>query len=196
MVDAEVARIGLVGLRGVDDSDVGSTTTLGVLDSGTGGLAGRSVLASRSVRHGVVELQITVELGRNLERLDGRLVVALALVARDLGGAVLVRAGGTRDTLALEGGPGAQLISLAELVRARKAGPLESLVGVETSEGKIGPVESATEVGETHVVGVIRAREFGGIMETCGHNLADASSQGDERQGVLHFDYLFVNFWL
>lgn len=56
-VDAERARVlGLGGLRGVDNSDVGGTTALGVLDNGTGGLASRSVLAGRSIGHRVVEL--------------------------------------------------------------------------------------------------------------------------------------------
>lgn len=131
MVDAKVARVlGLRGLLRVDDGDVGSTTALGVLDDGTGSLARRSVLASRSVGHGVVKLQVAVELRRNLELLDGGLLDTLAVVTADLGALFLVLLRIAGDTLALES-PGGQLIPLAKLLATSEAIPLESFVRIE-----------------------------------------------------------------
>lgn len=59
--------LGLAGLRRVDNGDVLGTTALGVCHNGTRRRAGRSVLASRAVRHVVVKLQVTVELGVDVE---------------------------------------------------------------------------------------------------------------------------------
>ena len=58
-------------LAGVDNGNVLGSTALRVLDSCTTALAGRGLLAGRSIRHAVVELQVTVELDGDLELVDG-----------------------------------------------------------------------------------------------------------------------------
>lgn len=56
------------------DSDVGCTTALGVLDSGSGLGAGVGRLAVGAILHGVVQLQVAVILDGDLESVDGELV--------------------------------------------------------------------------------------------------------------------------
>jgi hypothetical protein len=58
---------GTGGLGWVDNSDTGSTTTLAVLDDGSTGAARRLLLAGRSIGHAVVELEVAVEFGGDLE---------------------------------------------------------------------------------------------------------------------------------
>lgn len=77
--DADTALgLGLVGLLGVDHGDLLGATTLGVLDDGTLGRAGGSVLAQLAVGHVVVELEVGVELGVDLNLVDGEVVVVTA----------------------------------------------------------------------------------------------------------------------
>jgi hypothetical protein len=58
-------------LAWVDDGNVLGTTALRVLDSRAAALAGRGLLAGRSIRHAIVELQVAVELHGDLELIDG-----------------------------------------------------------------------------------------------------------------------------
>lgn len=90
-VNAVVARIlWLIRLVRIDDCHIGSATALRVLDHSAGRLARRAVLAARSVGHGIVKLEITVEFGRDLEFTDRGLLYALALITADLGAGVPV----------------------------------------------------------------------------------------------------------
>lgn len=79
----------LIRLVRIDNCHIGSATALGVLDNGTGRLARRAVLAARSIGHGVVKLEITVEFGRDLEFAD-RGLLHLGLITADLGAGVPV----------------------------------------------------------------------------------------------------------
>lgn len=66
-VDSNAAgRLGLVGLRWVDDGHVASATALGVLDGGTLLGTGRALLAVGAIGHVIVKLQVAVELGLNV----------------------------------------------------------------------------------------------------------------------------------
>lgn len=159
-VETEVAGLlGDGGLLGNDDGDVLSTTTLGVLDVGTGLLARSAVLARRAVGHAVVELQVAVELGGHLEAANGGLLDVLA-VAAEVGGLLVVVVGNTADALVLEAeGAGGKLVTLGELVLAGEALPIESTVALERAGGEILPVETGDLLLGTLVVGVGRAVE-------------------------------------
>jgi hypothetical protein len=135
----------LLRLVRVDDSHIGSATALGVLNDGTRSLARRAVLAVRSIRHGIVEFQIAVELGGDLELPDRRLLNTLALVTADLGAVALVRGSLASDALGLEASS-SDVIPLAELLRARVARVLETLVAVEATEVEIAPVETLCHI--------------------------------------------------
>lgn len=161
-VETEVASLlGDGGLLGDDDGDVLSTTTLGVLDVGTGLLARSAVLASRAIGHAVVELQVAVELGGHLEATNGGLLDVLA-VAAEVGGLLMVMMGNTADALVLEAeGAGSKLVTLGELVLAGEALPVEATVALEGAGGEILPVETGDLLLGTLVVGVGRAVEGG-----------------------------------
>jgi hypothetical protein len=58
---------GGLGLGWVDDSDTGGTTALRVLDDRTGAAASGGMLTGGSTWHIIVELEITVELGRDVD---------------------------------------------------------------------------------------------------------------------------------
>jgi hypothetical protein len=155
-VDAIVASVlRLVRLVRVDDGHIGSATALGVLDCGTGSLARRTVLAARSIRHGIVKLQITVEFGRNLELSDRGLVNTLALVTADLGAAVPVFGSLSRNAFGLEASS-SEFVSLAELLRARISRILETLVTAEVAKVQIAPVEALGHVRGAVIVRVVR----------------------------------------
>ena len=68
------ARLGLVGLGRVNDGDVLGTAALIVDDSSTRLFAGAAMLALRAIGHVVVELEITVELGLDMDGSQGELV--------------------------------------------------------------------------------------------------------------------------
>lgn len=62
------AGLGLVGLGRVNDGDVLGATALFVVDSRARLLARAAMLAQRAIRHVVVELEITVKLGLDMDR--------------------------------------------------------------------------------------------------------------------------------
>jgi len=177
-----------VRLLGVGDDNIDSTTALGVLDLGTGLAAAGSVLARTAIRHGVVEFQVAVKLGLDVELLDGRLLATLALVAADGRASLLVLRSLAGNALVLAEVSGSKLIPLAELILASEPTPFETLVRIELAGAQVSPVETALPVGQTEAVRVVGGRELWGVDESisCGRDLTEASSQGNERRGILH----------
>jgi hypothetical protein len=68
-VDTNAAG-GLWSAAWVDNSNVLGTAALGVLDGRTTLGARRSLLAGGSIRHTIVEVEVAVELNRDLEMVD------------------------------------------------------------------------------------------------------------------------------
>lgn len=153
--DDTAAGLGLLGLRRVDDGDVGSTTALLVHDVGTTLGALVTVLASRAIGHIIVELEIAVELGRNVDRAERELVFAA-----ERRGLALVRAADTADTLA-------STLSKAT-TKASTRGPaveVEVLVLREGTSREIVESKAGFLLVGTLVIGVLRASECRGVVE-------------------------------
>lgn len=158
------------------------------------------MLAAAAVGHGVVEFEVAVELGLDVELLDGGVLGTLAGVAADAGAGRLLLGGLADDALILA--EGALLKpTLAELVLAGEPTPLEALVRVERAGNQVRPVKAVLPVIKTEVVRVARGGELRGVeeaeagAEASSCDLAEASSQGDERCGVLHCDFNFFFFF-
>lgn len=157
------------------------------------------MLAAAAVGHGVVEFEVAVELGLDVELLDGGVLGTLAGVAADAGAGRLLLGGLADDALVLA--EGALLKpTLAELVLAGEPTPLEALVRVERAGNQVRPVKAVLPVIKTEVVRVARGGELWGVeeaeagAEASSCDLAEASSQGDEGCGVLHCDFSFSSY--
>jgi hypothetical protein len=113
------------------------------------------VLASRSIGHIIMELEIAVELGSNVDRAQGELVAGTE--GRSL---ALVRAADTADTLV-------STLSKAT-TKASTRGPaveVEVLVLKEGASREIIESEASLLLVGTLVVGVLRASECRGVVE-------------------------------
>lgn len=151
--------LGLRGLRGVDDGYVLGAATLGVLDSGAGLVAKRAVLAGRSVRHVIVELQVAGELGLDGDGAQRELVnVGTATERRRLR---LRAAARSADLLAV----GTRSEPLSGILSATPSLPVEVVVVGKATCGEVGEVEASALLDGTLVVRVTRGREWIGIFE-------------------------------
>jgi hypothetical protein len=145
---------------------------------GTALVALVTVLASRSIGHIIVELEIAVELGSNVDRAQGELVTGT-----EGRGLALVRATDTADTPA-------STLSKAT-TEASTRGPaveVEVLVLREGTSGEIIESEASLLLVGTLVVGVLRASEGRGVVEW--ESGGRAGSKGQETSRILHDDVL------
>jgi hypothetical protein len=154
-VDSDAAGgLGLAGLGRVDDGDVLGATALRVLDSGTLAAARAAGLAGRSIGHGVVELQVAVELGSDADvgQREGVVVAAGAAKRRR---AALVRRARTADAATA----GSAAVKALSVRLAAEAGPLEVLVVAKAvANGGIVEVIATRLRRRADVVGVVGAR--------------------------------------
>lgn len=152
--------LGLVGLGRVNNGNTLGTTALGVLDRGTALLARRTLTASRSVRHAVVELKVTVELGRHVEGVQRELVLGV-----EAGAVTLVARGTTVDHLAR--GTAVEVATAGEglVLLALPALEVEVVIAAELARVEVTPVEPTSLLGLALVVSVGGALEGVGALE-------------------------------
>jgi hypothetical protein len=161
--DLNVALVLAVALLGVDEVNLVSTTALAVLDRGTIlGAVGR-VLASRAVRHIVVELQAAVELGADVEGLDGELVGLGAGSGAEVGGEGLVVATLAGNVVAAKG-TASKVVALEGLALAREAAEVEAIIVAEVTGNEVVPLPALLLLGPAPVVGVAGAGEGVGAV--------------------------------
>lgn len=158
-IDA-AGRLGLGWLGWVDDGDVLGTTALRVLDSSTRLGAGRAVLASGTVGHVVVELQVAVKLGLEGDGSERELVnVGTATERRR---SLLLAAAGTADLVLVSAGSKTLASTIAV---ACPSLPVEVVVVKEVSGIQVGEVEAGVLLIRALVVRVTGARERVGVSE-------------------------------
>jgi hypothetical protein len=180
--DLDLAPVlGLVGLLGPGDLEVGGTTALLVPDCVLSLAAVVGLLADGAVGHAVVELEAALELDLDVELLEGELVYAGEGTAREGGGRVNVGTAVTDNVLG------------AAIVFAGPAVEVETLVEVEPAGDEVLPVEAALPLVVTLVVAVTGAGELVGVVplvttETeSSSGGADAGPDGQNGDKGLHF---------
>jgi hypothetical protein len=161
-------------LAGVDNGNVLCTSALCVLDSRSARAARGGLLASRSIRHAIVELQLAIELNGDLELVDGKSRDARTSTTGEAGAAGGVRRCFTSDAFVLHlletgrhhwimtylEGAASQHITLAgatERGSTREAIERESTVAAERAKTERAPVKSWDLVGAAVIVGIRRA---------------------------------------
>lgn len=144
----------LIRLARINDCHIGSTTALGVLDDSTGRLARRTVLAARSIGHGVVKLEITVKFGGNLKLANRSLLYTLVLITANFRAVVPVIGSLASDALGLEASS-SNRVPLAEFLRALVPSVCETLIAAEVSNVQVTPVEPLCHVRCTLIVRVV-----------------------------------------
>ncbi len=162
-----------LGLGRIHDRDVLRTTALGVLDARATRLARRGLLASGSIGHPVVEVEITIEFDGNLESVDRESGDLRGRSAAKAGGAGNVRRGNTSDTLG-RGALGAERIGTG------KATEIETAIVLEGTDIQGTPIKAGRLLGSTIVISVGGALERRGIRPT----LSVSVSSGRERGGL------------
>jgi hypothetical protein len=164
-VDADAAGLlGLLGLGRIHNGNVLGAAALGVLDGGATLGASRAVLAGRAVGHVIVELEVAVELDRDVEVDNGEPVHLGLCAAAEAGRLLLVgRARAGNDPVA-EGARG-KGVSLGELVLALEALEVKAAVVTKLARIQVLPVEAALLLVVALIVGVGWARESGSIVE-------------------------------
>jgi hypothetical protein len=146
--------VGLLGLRRVDDSAGLGTAALVVLDHGTVARASVGLLAGRAVGHAVVELEVAVELGGNVELGHGEAFDRAAALAVERGA---LRGRRVADTANVVAGAGAAVDTRATAV-ARVTGeavPVEVIVVGETTVAEVAEVETTALVGRALILAVL-----------------------------------------
>jgi hypothetical protein len=164
--DSERAGLlGSVGLRRVDDGHVLGTTALGVLDNATGRGASRSVLASGAIGHVVVELQIAVEFGVDVEFTDTSLVDAGGGIAAKGGRGTLGAGGASGNALAGDLGASTKHIPLAETSLASESRPEETTIATDLTISEVRKVQTLGLLIGTLIIGVAGAGERSSVEE-------------------------------
>lgn len=165
------------GLGGVDDGAGLCAAALVVLDDGALGGAGAGLLAGRAIAHVVVELEVAVELGGDVELGHGEGVDVLGVLAGERGRLGDVGVADTAGVLA--GGLGGAGIdargALAALGVAGEAGPGEAAVAGEATVGDLTEVEAAALGAGALVLAVL------GVEREEVSSGRGASSQGEDR---------------
>lgn len=175
--------------------------TLRVHNSGSRLLAGVAVLAGRAIRHVVVELEIAVELGLDMDRTKGE--VGNLGPASERGRRLLGRATQTANELLA----GTALEASTTKVAAGEALEVEVTVAAEWARGKVLEGEAGLLHIVALVVGVVRngkRRYVAEALHWCKswnydgrgygtHRCRNTGSQGRERDDALHVqDFLSV----
>lgn len=133
--------MGLLGLGRVDNSAGLGAAALVVLHDGTLAGAGVGLLAGRAVGHAVVELEVAVELGGDVELGHGEAADLTAVGAVERGA---LRRGGVTDTADVVAGAGAA-VDTRPAAAARVAGeavPVEVIVAGEATVAQVAEVET------------------------------------------------------
>lgn len=183
-----VLALALTTAWGEIDLDRLSTTALGVLHSRTLLLARGTLLASRAVRHLVVEVKVGIVLGRDLEL--GRGETILLALARE--GSGLLLAALVVDALAAKSALG-EMVTLAVVASLALPAAAEVKVAVVAVAGRVAVVEVVPGVTAllllgTLVVVVLRRLVVVGVAVPGGCDLLDSQPGDQKSNGCLHDD--------
>lgn len=179
----------LLRLGRVDDRAGLGAAALVVLDDGTLAGAGVGLLAGRAVGHLVVELEVAVELGGDVELGDGEAADLTAVQAVERGA---LGRGGVADTADVVAAGGAAVDARRALAVASLAGeavPVEVIVAGEATVAQVAEVETAVLVGRALVLAVLGVE---------GEEVSARGHAGGEREdsGGLHIDCRdFERYW-
>jgi hypothetical protein len=175
--------LGLVGLLGVDEVDLLGTTTLGVVDVstilGTVGL----VLASRAVRHVVVELETAVKLGLHVELVERELLLLAAGTATERGSLLLLTTTFGKDRLAKVS---ASEIALRLVGSTGPALEIPVVVLLELADLEVIPLPALLLVLLTLVVDSLRRSVLGGFLPVTPVSGGLAGSESQKGKVGLH----------
>jgi hypothetical protein len=175
--------VGLVVLRKVDVDGL-RTTTLSVLDSGSRRAARSNLLALGSILHGVVELEVYVELDGHIDVRNREAGLPLVTAERSR----LLLADRVLDALAAECALRDE-VALAERVGALPAARevKVAIVKVRVAILEVRPVEPRLLLVATLVVVVVGRVERAAEHVPCGSGMADKAS-GEDSLSELHVD--------
>lgn len=160
-MDAERALILLLVVRDLE-RDLARASALGVLDDSAVLLAGAGLLADAAPGHDIVELDIDVDVERDLELHHGEALLAV----RELRGLALALAHISDDALGLKGAL-VEVVALVKDVRAIELLEDEILILVESTRRQIHPIEAILLVDGALIVAGLRNREGNGGSVPC-----------------------------
>jgi hypothetical protein len=191
MVKADVAAALLSMVWNMESNGLGATA-LAVFDCGTPARAGRAMLANGAVSHGVVELDIGLNVHCDLELVDGEKVGALA---GDAWTAARTLADWASNALLLEAAR-VQLSALAERVLAFPAGEAEAAIRREARTGaQRVPVEATALLVGALVVVVARSIVGLGMHIPGRSGLLRGQSADNKRRRDTHSVYEVKTNW-